>query len=236
MANCYICGSENDLRKLVLKDSFTAHTRCRYPSSSSMCQRCFDCIEGKYKQCWYWHPTKDKWSKLWGRNWSWLIVKDENYSFPTFSTPPFEDGLLRVENLPTRENIREWLTNPPEPPFTICIAVSGQKHTYPFAVESNSRDTFPVLFEESLIYLNRERFTNILDIVESLLALGFNKTEISTGEYSQSKLLKTDLSLWRSHESKIEPIRKSEIFSLAMFVAKSSGLSPAGENSLVSLD
>lgn len=218
MPNCYICGSANAVLPLVLKDSFTAHTRCRNIESKNLCQRCFDCVEGKYKQCWYYHPTKEKWSKLWGRNWSWLICCDPKKSRPTFHESPHADGILEVRNLPTRVEIREWLISPPDPPFTICLADSGQKHTYPFSVESLSKDFFPVLFEETLIYVNRIEFSCLLGLVENLLEMGFSKTEIISGEYRSDKLAKVLLD-FLPIETEVARFRGTDLFFLANFVA-----------------
>lgn len=218
MANCYICGTENAIKPLALKDSFTAHPRCKCPDSKNLCDRCFDCIEGQYKQCWYYHPSKGKWSKLWGRNWSWLL--SSNLSFPVFSGGSKGDNLLEVKELPTREQIRDWLINPPDPPFTICIADSGQKHTYPFAVESDSRELFPVLFEETLIYCERKSFTEILNNIEFLMLKGFTKTEIQSGDYSPSRMMKVKLSEFLPVEQTLQMVRGTDIFNLAIFVAQ----------------
>lgn len=217
MPNCYICGTENANQSLSLKDSFTAHTRCKCPNSKNLCRRCFDCIDGQYKQCWYYHPTKEKWSKLWGRNWSWLVCSDADKNRPTFHLSPHDDGLLEVKNLPTRSEIREWLLNPPNPPFTICIAESGQKHTYPFSIESISKNLFPVLFEETLIYLDRQQFAGVLKIFESLMRLGFSKTEISSGDYRSDKIAKC-LSDFFLLENQIAAYRGTDLLRLADFV------------------
>lgn len=214
MVNCYICGSINADKPLVLKDSFTGHSRCKSPASDKLCQRCYDCIEGKYKQCWYFHPTKQAWSKLWGRNWSWLISED-------VKLPQFEEereGLLVVSNLPTREQMREWLLNPPMPPFTICIADSGQKHTYPFSVEAHSRELFPVLFEETLIYCERTRLTRLFEVYESLMGLGFTKSEIDSGNYRVS--VDIDLSHFLKLEEELGKERGGELFKLVGWAAK----------------
>jgi hypothetical protein len=218
MTRCYICGVENATKPLALKESFTAHTRCKCPDSKNLCQRCYDCIEGQYKQCWYYHPVKEKWSKLWGRNWSWLISSDS--SFPIFLEGSKGDGLLEVKSLPTREQIREWLISPPNPPFTICIADSGQKHTYPFAVESNSRELFPVLFEETLIYCDRQSFIEILNSIERLMVMGFTKTEIQSGDYSSSRMIEVKLSEFLPIEQCLESVRGTDNFKLAIFVAQ----------------
>lgn len=219
MANCYICGAENATQPIALKDSFTAHTRCKCPQSKNLCQRCYDCIEGSYKQCWYYHPTKEKWSKLWGRNWSWLICENDSLCRPHFAPSSQNDGLLEVKHLPTRKEIREWLINPPKPPFIICLAVSGQKHTYPFSVESSNRDLFPVLLEEDLIYCNRSEFTTLLDKFELLIKMGFSKTEIVSGNYHAQRLLKIDFSEFQLLENIISVYRPSQLLNLVEYVA-----------------
>lgn len=219
---CYICGAFPANQPLAIKDSFTAHTRCKSPNSNALCDRCYDCLEGKYKQCWYFHPTKEKWSKLWGRNWSWLI--SDSKSFPTFHNSPFDDGILEVRDLPTRVQIREWLLSPPEPPFTIALAVSGQKHTYPFAVASQSRDLFPVLFEDTLLYCDRQDLTRLFDNFEALMGLGFNKSEITIGDYSSIKLMeliKADkYGAFDSYESIVSGYRGGDLIKLAEFCAQ----------------
>lgn len=220
MSRCYSCGAKPATYPLAVKKTFTAHSQCKCPESDALCQRCFDCFEGKYKQCWYFHPTKNKWSKLWGRNWSWLMCDDPNNSFPKFrELSSSDDELLEVYDLPTRDEIRSWLLSPPIPPFTICIADSGQKHIYPFATQANSRELFPVLLEETLIYVRRQKFAILLDAVESLLDLGFSKKEILTKDYQSNRLMKC-LTSFPSHEAIISLYRGNSWLDLACFVAR----------------
>lgn len=220
--NCYICGGKEAAQPLSLKETFTAHSRCKSPTSQYLCQRCFDCLEGRYKQCWYFHPTKEKWSKLWGRNWSWLLCADPARSRPIFTDTGREDNLLEVSLLPTRKEIREWLLNPPEPPFTICLAESGQKHTLPFSRTSNSKDFFPVLLEETVIYLDRAKFTQVLALFEELLLLGFNKSEIASGSYRSDKIAK-NLKAFLEKEKALEKYRSYDFFQIVAFVATQDG-------------
>lgn len=211
--NCYICGVENARFPLMLKNTFTAHSRCKSIESDKLCDRCFDCIEGKYKQCWY---TKEdsKVSKLWGRNWSWLISESESY--PKFKKG--KEGLLEVYDLPTRQLIREWVVKPPLPPFTICIAVSGQKHTYPFSQVSHSRSLIPILFEEDIIYWQNAD-TKFLTAFESLMTMGFNKTEITSGDYSPNKLIKVNIDEFSQYENVIATIRNTLKLNLIAYIS-----------------
>ena len=139
---------------------------------------------------------------------------DGSKSRPQFKPSDKNDGLLEVTNLPTRAEIKEWLINPPSPPFTVCIAISGQKHTYPFRVEAQSRELFPVLMEETLIYIDRQEFTQLLNNFEALMGLGFSKTEITSGDYRSDRLAKC-LTEWREIEARIEKYRGTDLMALA---------------------
>lgn len=212
---CYICGDSPAIQPLALKKSFTGHTRCKCPESKNLCDRCYNCIEGKYKQCWY-HKEDGKTSKLWGRNWSWLISEQESY--PKFA--PGKDGLLEVSQLPTRELIRQWILEPPEPPFTICLAVSGQKHTYPFSTVARDRSFFPILLEETTIYWNAQEHAPLLGVFETLLRLGFTKTEITSGNYSPTRISKVDIPAFMGLTKELQPHLNTPILDLLNYIAQ----------------
>ncbi len=215
MPNCYLCGTPGN-NPLTLKDSFTAHSIAKCPESKVLCDRCSWVIP---LRCWYLNPNKNAWGKLFSRNWSWLI-QGESVLSPIIKGTRGEgkDELPIVSNLPTRAEIRSWLLNPPEPPFTIVVAESGQKHLVPFAQEAYSKEGFPVLFEMDLVYIDR-RFHDALGHFESLMGIGFGKTEILTGEY-RSENLKNNLADWFGLENAIEQYRGSRLFELVAHVAQ----------------
>jgi hypothetical protein len=213
MNYCYICGDKNASKPLVLKDSFTDHSLCQAPQSKNLCDRCYDCLDGKYKQCWY-QKADGKVSKLWGRNWSWLVSEKESY--PQFKEG--KDGLLEVFNLPTRELTRKWIVNPPEPPFTICIAVSGQKHTYPFSQISYSQDLIPITFEKTIINWRKDdKF--YLNLFEEFMSLGFSKTEIVSGDYSPIKLTSIDVDAFLAKDKYLAIVRNTSLMDLLSYIA-----------------
>ncbi len=216
MSNCYLCGKRESSQPLALKDTFTSHSIARCPDSKKLCDRCAWVIP---LRCWYFNPNKNAWGKLFSRNWSWLFQGEKVLS-PTIegSRGDGRDRLPIVSNLPTRMEIRDWLLNPPEPPFTIVVAESGQKHLVPFAQEAYSRDYFPVLFEMDTVYISSQ-FREVLESFESLMGLGFGKTEILTGEY-RSENLKNCLIEWEPIESGLQKIRGSRLFELIAHVAQ----------------
>ena len=159
---------------------------------------------------------KGDWSKIYSRNWSWLYHGDRLIA-PIFNGE--KEGLPIVSELPTRELIREWLVNPPEPPFTIAIAESGQKHILFLAPEAHSKEMFPVQFELDTIVIKRQEFTVLLDSYESLMNLGATKTEITSGQY-KSQFLLTQLSNYGKYDDYIATYRGSRLLELIEYVAK----------------
>ena len=212
---CYLCGKPAT-KSLKLKDSFTAHSVARVPTSDKMCDRCDWSIN---LRCFYFNPNKQKWGKLFSRNWSWLFQRDKLIAPKIEGThTEGKDTLEIVSELPTRAQLREWLINPPEPPFTLAIAESGQKHILFLAQEAHNRDIFPVQFELDTLHLDRKKFTALVQNYEALMALDFSKSEIDSGDYRSDRLLKS-FEQWESLEKQIAFFRGSRFFQLVSYVA-----------------
>ena len=195
------------------------HSSARCPQSKTLCDRCHCAIAGNQKQLWYWNPHKEKWSKLWGRSLS-RIYQGDTLIAPTIGDTHTEgkDTFPIVKNLLTRVEIREALLNPPQPPFTIAIAESGQKHIIPWALEAYSRDLFPVQFELDTVYIDY-RFKEYLHKYEQLMGLGFSKTEIDSGDYRSDRLMKVFEQYWELEES-MATIRGTRLMALINYVAQ----------------
>ena len=137
--------------------------------------------------------------------------------------------LHALTHIPKRIEIREWLSNPPEPPFTIAIAETGQKHILFLAQEAYSRDVFPVQFEMDSLQIDRVFFLEILKVYERLLALSFSKTEIDSGDYRPDRIL-ANLEQWQSLEAIISQNRSggkpTRFLQLVSFVAQRPEISP----------
>jgi len=212
---CYLCG-DPATKPLALKDTFTAHSSARVPDSDKMCDRCTYSIN---LRCWYNNPSKGRWGKLFSRNWSWLF-QGETLLSPTIKGTYAEGGeaLEIVSSLPTRVKIRGWLLNPPDPPFTIAIAESGQKHILFLAQEAHDRAYFPVQFELDTLYIDRAQFALLLQAYESLMALEFSKSEIDSGDYRSDRLMKC-LEAWELLESAIAAHRGRRLLQLISYLA-----------------
>lgn len=130
---------------------------------------------------------------------------------------------------PTRPEIRELLLEPPEPPFVICIAVSGQKWLHFRAQVAYSRDGYPVQVEETSVCVERPILRQWLDAVELLYTV-FSKEEIRTGRYSQNRIKEFGLLRFQAAEAMVAPSRGTRLFDLAVFVAQKREIeAPAAE-------
>lgn len=136
-------------------------------------------------------------------------------SLRNYSILATEQGLRH----PTRAEIRGLLLDPPEPPFVLCIAVSGQKHLHFRAQVAYSRDGYPVQMEETSVCVWRRPLAEWMEAIESLYTV-FSKEEIRTGRYSQGRIKQYGLEKFQEVEAGLAPHRGTRLFDLAVFVAQ----------------
>ena len=122
-------------------------------------------------------------------------------------------------HLPDRVEMRQFLVEPPKPPFLIVLAVSQKKHLCFKGTVSYNREIYTVMLEETEVIINRREFTRLLGIVEHFL-FAFTKTEITTGEYNQQRVLKFGIDRWEWFEEQVKPYRGTELLNVVMFVAQ----------------
>jgi len=144
-----------------------------------------------------------------------ILTTKERYGLRTFSNVANEERLW----LPNRVEMREFLLQPPDPPFVINLAVSQKKHIA-FKGEVNySRDIFIVMYEEMPVLIVRKEFARLLELVEHFL-YGFTKTEITTGEYNQKRILNFGIEAWEHFEERVKTYRGNPILDVVMFIAQ----------------
>lgn len=120
----------------------------------------------------------------------------------------------------SRSQMRDYLLNPPEPPFLFIIPTSQKKHLFSKSVISHSRDNYFCNLEEQTVIVNRQKFTELVQKIEALRGVGIVKTDIEAGRIGGMFVKNYDI---RSQERALEIIeecRKSEMFGLALFVAQ----------------
>ena len=120
---------------------------------------------------------------------------------------------------PDRPTLRGLLLNPPDPPFLLTAAVSGQKWLHFKSEIAYSRDGYPVQYEDTRVQVDREQLRKILDIIEVLYTV-FTKEEIRTGEYSLNRIRQFGLPRFQDYAATAEKYRGTRLFDLALFVAQ----------------
>ena len=125
------------------------------------------------------------------------------------------DGLYH----PSRPQIRETILSPPEPPFLLAVAESGQRWLHFKAKVNLSNKRFSVRMDNFEVIVSPEQFENILNPVEELYQT-FTKAEIESGNYQSHRIREFGLERWEQLEKVVGPTRKSSLFQLVLFVAQ----------------
>jgi CRISPR type IV-associated protein Csf1 len=120
---------------------------------------------------------------------------------------------------PSRPEIRGLLLEPPEPPFVMCIAVSGQKWLHFRSQVAYSRDGYPVQYEETRVCVERPVLARWLEYIETLYTV-FTKAEILTGSYNQNRIREFGIARFQEAEAQVAPHRGTRLFDLVVFVAQ----------------
>jgi hypothetical protein len=121
---------------------------------------------------------------------------------------------------PSRQELREVLLSPPEPPFLLCIATSGQKWLHFKGRITLNKEMSWVMFEETPTLAPSESVRQLLVPVEEMYTGGFSKTEILTGEYRPVNINKFGVRKWESLENQIAKHRGARLFEVVVFVAQ----------------
>jgi CRISPR type IV-associated protein Csf1 len=151
---CFYCGGACDEThhvKNYVKKTFTNRDIVLKPSSSYVCSGCvcslneradIKLIDGEVRVC---QKT---------RLYSWLFDSEGRTAFTKAHTSIIKNVVL----------------NPPDPPFGIVFATSGQKQLLFRSVVSWSKDNYPVKLEEETIIVNISDLKKLLSIAERVIA------------------------------------------------------------------
>jgi len=127
----------------------------------------------------------------------------------------------KMLHLCNRAEMRDWLINPPEPPFVMVVAVSQKKHLAIKSRVSYSRDIYFCNFEEECVQVNRGMATDIIHTCEALRGIGFTKDEISRGTIRYDKISRFKLAdCYDRINNLLRPAMEMRIFALCLFVAQ----------------
>lgn len=116
-----------------------------------------------------------------------------------------------------RKQLREFLLNPPKPPFIICITLSQKKHLLWYLKTSYSQDIYFVTMETETIQVNAKLLIEMIAFVENLYSKGITKEQISKNAIPFGIL---SLEEWTQAFEKIKEYKLHRQFELAIYVAQ----------------
>ncbi len=143
---CYYCGapcSSDHLTADYVKDTFTNRDIVKFPGSAHVCSGCAESLgQGADELAMIDGTTKHRENSrgMQPRMYSWVLTSSSR---------------LAATKAHIR-HLREAVLNPPEPPFSIILADSGQKQLIFRAPVAMSREEFPVMLEDSEILVRPE--------------------------------------------------------------------------------
>jgi len=144
-----VCGEEYSTKKYV-KNTFTNRDIVRRPSSLFICGGCVACFEDRDITMINGETRKDQWTRLY----SWIFTKENQIAA-------------------TKAHLKEitaLILNPPEPPFGIVLATSGQKQLLFRSAMAWSRDNFPIMLEDEIITVSRKVLQNKMKLSKIVIA------------------------------------------------------------------
>ncbi len=209
---CYYCGavcSDQHTKAFHVQDTFTNRDVVLYPGSPYICAGCVEAsgagpdkmemLDGTIR-------VRENQRGMQPRMYSWVITANQRWAA-------------------TKSHIaqlREVILNPPEPPFVIVLADSGQKQLLFRAPVAYDKNRFPVMLEELVVDVYVSELSRALDAADALAeAIG-----------KPALLAPNTMSLWiacEAHHGTTEPMeawgewKNTPTGKLAAWLAKAKG-------------
>lgn len=135
-----------------------------------------------------------------------------------FRYPVVAEKTLHLCN---RKQFRDWLINPPEPPFVMIFPTSQKKHLFAKSKTSFSRENYFCNLEETTVSVNG-KIKWLIDEIEALRGAGFTKDSVSSARIPGNVIKKYAMEMYDYEKliTKMEELRKSEMFGLALEVSQ----------------
>lgn len=209
---CFYCGAPCDgshTKAFHVQDSFTNRDVVLFPGSEYVCSGCVEAsgagpdememLDGTLK-------VRENLRGMQPRMYSWVVT----------STRRWAATKAHIAQL------RETILNPPQPPFVVVLADSGQKQLLFRAPVAHDRERFPVMFEDVVIDVDAAELSRALEAADAL-AEAIGKPVL---------LAPNSMSQWiacEAHHGTTEPMeawgewRNTPTGKLAAWLAKSKG-------------
>ena len=119
-----------------------------------------------------------------------------------------------------RAELRDYIINPPDPPFVMVCAVSQKKHLAIKSVISYRRDNFFCMYEEEPIFVDRATAEDDIRFCEALRGIGCTKEEIEKGIIRYDKIKNYGIKAAEKLEAEFKRRLRPRQFALCLHVAQ----------------
>lgn len=206
---CYVCAEPCPSgvavkAKLALGINFD-HTQARQRASQHVCAACMWALAGK--------------PPLTLRMWSGVACEQRGL-------PPCHEKCayttlgdrIHLTNRADMRTVAQALCDPPDGPWVVWIAVSGQKHVLPYTVTNHGTGPWAVRVEDATARSTPPEFALILARVIRLRQVGIPETAILAGDPGTWVDRQERLDAWRAHGVPLTALANSPLLQMACMI------------------
>lgn len=189
-------------RKWLEGKSFTdpAHLRAR---SDRVCEACA------------WACTGKGMDQI--RMWT-LVARTDRVLPPSNPKAVFAADHLHFTSRADMRAVAATLASPPDGPWVVAVAESGQKHVLPYSPLNQGSSRWRIRMDALDVDATPGEFRTVLAHTAALRSAGFTAPEIEHLAPAYSRLTAETLSLWRHHAAALAPWRSSPLLHLTTYM------------------
>lgn len=151
------------------------------------------------------------------RMWTIVAVPDRELP-PSNPKAQYATPHLHCTSRADMRTVVDTLADPPDGPWLVAVAESGQKHTIPYARINHGAGRWRVRMDARDITATPGEFREVFGRVLALRKAGFTPGEIEALEPPVGRLNAATLPIWRHHAAALSPWRGSPLLHLATFL------------------
>ena len=198
--NCALCAQPDThtVPASTLPSGYSDYAAMRLPSSDRICRSCTWIMRGKPPHTW--------------RLWSVVYRLDRPAEE---SAGPAHGPHTLCTNRGNVRPVLDCLLRPPQQPWGVSIAVSGQKHVLTTAEACTG--LWRPFYEGQAVHGNADDFADLRSRLVSLRSVGFTAEEITSGRISSQRITVDAIAVWRAVYPTIQTHRDSTLTALALW-------------------
>jgi hypothetical protein len=208
--DCYLCGLPCGDEGVKLRNAcgpaFTDYHLAQAPGSDAVCVPCAWALAGK--------PPNS--FRLWS-----AVYREDRPPGPSHEKAQ-EIEHLQLTSRAEIGGIVDVLLEPPAAgPWFCAVTSSGKVHTLPFTpVNLGGSAEWSVRFDRQTITTTTAQTRHVMHHTNALLAAGFLREDVLSGQPHPSKLVKHGIDIWRCHAKPLSRYRESALLELVVSLAR----------------